>query len=106
MAASSTQAFPKFGDGDVLLIVSTTQYYKLHSQVLSTHSQWFADQIAAKAPPRLNPQARRENAASYRFELQHLPGEEGPGRFIRIVQTSPLLTVSFVELKVHQANVS
>lgn len=94
MAVSSTQGFPKFGDGDVLLIVSTTQYYKLHSQVLSTHSQWFADQIAARPPPRLNAQARRENAASYRFELQNIPGEEGPGRFIRIVQSHPHLPPS------------
>ncbi|KIW10331.1 hypothetical protein PV08_11293 [Exophiala spinifera] len=84
MAGSSTQAFPKFGDGDVLLIISTTQYYKLHSQVLSTHSQWFAEQIAAKPAPRLNAQARRENAAAYRFELQAVPVGEGPGRFIRI----------------------
>ena len=85
MASPSKAGFPKFVDGDVLVIVSTTQYYKLHSQVLTTHSPWFAEQLAAKPPPRLNPQARRENAAAFRFELHRAPGEEGPGQFIRIV---------------------
>ncbi|KAK5554693.1 hypothetical protein LTR46_007419 [Exophiala xenobiotica] len=84
MASPSKAGFPKFVDGDVLVIVSTTQYYKLHSQVLTTHSPWFAEQLAAKPPPRLNPQARRENAAAFRFELHRAPGGEGPGQFIRV----------------------
>lgn len=85
MASPVKSDFPKFVDGDVLVIISTTQYYKLHSQVLQTHSRVFADQFTANPGPRLNAQARRENAAAYRFELAK-PTEDSAGQFLRIVR--------------------
>ncbi|KAI1618002.1 hypothetical protein EDD37DRAFT_251315 [Exophiala viscosa] len=85
MASLPTSDFPKFIDGDVLLIISTTQYYKLHSQVLQAHSPMFAQEMTTRPGPRLNAQARRENAAAYRFELVKKPGDdEDPGQFLRI----------------------
>ncbi|EXJ79855.1 hypothetical protein A1O3_08140 [Capronia epimyces CBS 606.96] len=83
MASAAKSDFPQFLDGDVLLVVSTTQTYKLHSQVLSTHSVFFAQEIAAKPPPRLNAQARRDRAAAYRFEYV-TPFETGEiGKWVR-----------------------
>ncbi|KAK4936316.1 hypothetical protein LTR10_022793 [Elasticomyces elasticus] len=85
MESPPTSAFPKFVDGDVLIIISTTQYYKLHSQVLQAHSPMFAQEMKNNPGPRLNAQARRENAAAYRFELAREPGNlESPGQFLRI----------------------
>jgi hypothetical protein len=86
MASPVKSDFPKFLDGDVLLIISPTQYYKLHSQVLSTHSTFFAESIATKPGPKLNAQARREHAAAYRFEFQPggVPGKFG--EFLRVVR--------------------
>ena len=85
MASPPKSDFPKFVDGDVLLVISTTQYYKLHSQVLCAHSTFFQEQIAAKPAARLNAQARRENAATYRFEWLQSQQEEQLGQFIRQV---------------------
>lgn len=101
MASPPKSTFPKFLDGDVLIIVTPTQYYKLHSQVLSSHSSWFAEQIGAKPGPRLNAQARRENAAAYRFEFQPASVAGEVGSFERVVWTlswqrepfGPLLTL-------------
>ncbi|EXJ83915.1 hypothetical protein A1O1_07544 [Capronia coronata CBS 617.96] len=83
MASTVKSGFPQFLDGDVLLIVSTTQQYKLHSQVLSTHSAFFADAIAAKPGPRLNAQARRDRAAAYRFEYVASSEKGEPGQWVR-----------------------
>ena len=77
--------FPNFVDGDVLLVISTTQYYKLHSQVLCAHSNFFHEQISAKPGARLNAQARRENAAAYRFEWLQSHQQNDFGQFIRQV---------------------
>ncbi|OAP57108.1 hypothetical protein AYL99_09221 [Fonsecaea erecta] len=84
MASPSKSDFPKFLDGDVLIIISSTQVYKLHSQVLSAHSSFFAQQIAAKPGPRLNAQARRDNAVAYRFEFKRSPAENKFGEFVRV----------------------
>lgn len=86
MASTPTKSdFPKFLDGDVLILISTTQYYKLHSQVLSAHSSFFANEIATKPGPRLNAQARREHAATYRFEFQPSNKEGDFGQLVRAV---------------------
>lgn len=85
MASTPRSNFPQFLDGDVSLYVSTTQHYKLHSQVLSAHSTFFAKEIAAKPGARLNAQARRENSVAYRFD--HVPSAEKgePGHWVRMV---------------------
>ena len=85
MASPSKSDFPKFRDGDVLVVISPSQYYKLHSQVLSTHSTFFAEQIAAAPGPRLNVKAREEHAAAYRFEWQLATSPNQLGAFIRKV---------------------
>ncbi|KIX98161.1 uncharacterized protein Z520_06241 [Fonsecaea multimorphosa CBS 102226] len=84
MASPTRSDFPKFLDGDVLIIISPSQVYKLHSQVLTTHSTVFAEQIAAQPAPRLNAQARRDNAAAYRFEFKRSSDEDQSGEFIRM----------------------
>ncbi|KAJ9612245.1 hypothetical protein H2200_003842 [Cladophialophora chaetospira] len=82
MAAPPKSTFPHFGDGDVLIIISTTQYYKLHSQVLSAHSSYFADHFTTNPGPRLNAAARRENLPAYRFEFKR-PTDGSFGEFVR-----------------------
>ncbi|KEF61193.1 uncharacterized protein A1O9_02758 [Exophiala aquamarina CBS 119918] len=84
MAASEKSEFPKFIDGDVLVIISTTQMYRLHHQILESHSTYFKNAIAKQPGACLNAQARRDNAPAYRFEW--LPGTTSGtvGRFVRI----------------------
>ena len=85
MASPIKSAFPHFVDGDVLIVVSTTQYYKLHSQVLCAHSTYFSEQITSEPPPRLNAQARRENLPACRFEFKR--SQDGSfGEFVRVVR--------------------
>lgn len=86
MATPTKSEFPHFVDGDILVVISTTQYYKLHSQVLSAHSTYFADQITNKPGPRLTAAARRENHPAYRFEFKRGAGDGGFGEFIRVVR--------------------
>ncbi|OAG35664.1 hypothetical protein AYO21_10135 [Fonsecaea monophora] len=84
MTSPAKSDFPKFVDGDVLIVISPTQVYKLHSQVVATHSSLFAEQIASKPGPRLNAQARRENAAAYRFEFKRAVADNEFGGFVRV----------------------
>lgn len=91
MAASEKSEFPKFIDGDVLVIVSTTQIYRLHHQILESHSTFFKEEIAKYPGARLTAQARRENAPAYRFEWLSDAADGKIGRFVRIV--SELLTI-------------
>lgn len=85
MAASERSEFPKFIDGNVFILVSTTQTYRLHQQVLESHSPFFRREIAKYPGAHLNAQARRDNAAAYHFEwFDETPDSEN-GRFVRIV---------------------
>ncbi|KAL2432447.1 hypothetical protein ABEF95_010998 [Exophiala dermatitidis] len=83
MASAPKSKFPEYLDGDVLLILSSTQQFKLHSQVLSTHSTFFAQEIAAKPAARLTAQARRDHAAAYRFEYAPTSQPDGIGKWVR-----------------------
>ncbi len=85
MATPLKSTFPHFVDGDVLIIISTTQHYKLHSQVLSAHSSFFANEFTSNPGPRLNAAARRESHATYRFEF-HRPTDGSFGQFVRAVR--------------------
>ncbi|OQV02088.1 hypothetical protein CLAIMM_07338 [Cladophialophora immunda] len=84
MASPSKSDFPRFLDGDVLVVISPTQIYKLHSQVLAAHSSVFAEDIASNPGPRLNAQARRDNAVAYRFEFKRALEENQFGEFVRV----------------------
>lgn len=68
MAVPVEKDFPQCADGDVVILLSTMQTYKLHSQVLSRASTFFAEQLSQPAAP-LTYKARREGAGSYHFEL-------------------------------------
>ena len=85
MSSPKQSIFPHFLDGDVIIVVSTTQYYKLHSQVLASHSTYFSDHFVRNPGPRLNAQARRDNLAAYRFEFSR-PLDNSFGEFIRVVR--------------------
>ncbi|KPI41421.1 uncharacterized protein AB675_8989 [Cyphellophora attinorum] len=60
--------FPTCADGDVAVLLSPMKTYKLHSQVLSRFSTFFAEQLD-RDPAFISAKARREGAASYHFEL-------------------------------------
>jgi hypothetical protein len=60
--------FPICADGDVAILLSPMKAYKLHSQVLSRFSTYFAEQLSSD-PAFISAKARREGAASYHFEL-------------------------------------
>ncbi|ETI23370.1 hypothetical protein G647_05171 [Cladophialophora carrionii CBS 160.54] len=97
--AAPKSAFPHFVDGDVLIVISTTQHYKLHSQVLSAHSTYFADHFASRPGPRLNAQARRENLPAYHFEFKRAPDGEF-GEFVRadINESGHMVTAANIPL--------
>jgi hypothetical protein len=87
MASSSAplSGFPHFIDGDVLIVISTTQWYQLHLGVLTARSPYFANQIATKPGARLNAAAIKDHAAPYRFDFQR--GNDGNfGEFVHKVR--------------------
>ena len=100
MATSTKSGFPQFVDGDVLIVVSTTQCYKLHSQVLCAHSAYFSEQLAIKSPTPLNAQARHENLPASRFEFKR--SQDGSfGEFVRVVREN---TTAYEHFRIQKNN--
>src|SRR5690348_6189740 len=85
MATSEMSEFPKFLDGNVFIMVSTTQTYRLHQQVLESHSPFFKKEIAKYPGAHLNAAARRANAPQFHFEWLEPPSDNENGRFVRLV---------------------
>ena len=65
---STTDTFPKYGDGDVSIVISPTRIYQLHSTILKRNSPFFEHELQHPGA-RLTSKARHEGLASYRFEL-------------------------------------
>jgi len=63
--------------------------YRLHHQILASHSTFFRKAIATQPGARLNAQARRENAPAYRFEWSPKTTNVTTGKFVRIVSELP-----------------
>ncbi|KAK5064654.1 hypothetical protein LTR84_000488 [Exophiala bonariae] len=84
MTTSEQSEFPKFRDGNVFIMISTTQTYRLHQQVLESHSTFFKKEIAKYPGAHLNAAARRNNAPQYHFEWLEATSDNDNGRFVRL----------------------
>jgi hypothetical protein len=67
--------FPRFRDGDVLVHLSPTIFYKLHSQVLKRSSSVLEAELS-HGGAQLTAKARRDGFARYRFELGSRAGSD------------------------------
>lgn len=68
MEVPRLEQFPKYDDGDVSIVISSTRIYQLHSSVLKRNSPYFEHELQIPGA-RLTSKARQEGLASYRFEL-------------------------------------
>lgn len=92
--AFKADQFPHFEDGDVMVLLSASRTYQLHSRTLRMHSPFFARLLTEERAAKLSPRAKKEGVKTYyRIELK-LPGEdeEGVGKLnLRVSQhLSPL----------------
>jgi len=80
---SKAETFPNYKDGDVLLVLSQTRHYQLHSRTLRMHSKFFKDMLTDEKAAQLNSKARKEgNCVRYRLELElNSDDEQGVGQF-------------------------
>lgn len=85
--AAEESVFPKFVDGDVLIILSSSRTYYLHSGVLRRNSTTFAKLLDESHAAVLSSKAKKEGVTT-RFRLD-LTGVNGnvPGRFVRRVSS-------------------
>ena len=72
---SGTSVFPTFSDGDVLICLSPTVTYKLHSSILRQHSRLLRDMLQKEAATKLSAQSRREGVA-IQYRLEYLSTDE------------------------------
>jgi hypothetical protein len=87
MEAARASEFPKFSDGDVQVLISSTKTYQLHSATLRRASPFFTYLLDSEAPADLCSPARKAGrSVRYRFELARpvAPGS-GVGVFQRTV---------------------
>jgi hypothetical protein len=68
MEAPRLDDFPKYKDGDVSIVISSTRVYQLHSTILKRNSPYFERELQSPGA-RLTSKARQEGLAAYRFEL-------------------------------------
>ena len=68
MDAPRVDDFPKYKDGDVSIVISSTRIYQLHSTILRRNSRYFERELDSPGA-RLTSKARQEGLAAYRFEL-------------------------------------
>ena len=87
MEASQASDFPKFSDGDVQIVISSTKIYQLHSATLRRASPFFAYLLDCEPPADLCSPARKAGrSVRYRFELSRPAAHEsGVGVFQRTV---------------------
>lgn len=70
MEYAKVSEFPHYSDGDVSIIVAPLKTYQLHSNVLRTQSNYFADVLGADQAATLSAKAKREGVTTqYRFRL-------------------------------------
>lgn len=94
MPASEKSEFPRFLDGNVFIMVSTTQTYRLHQQVLESHSTFFRKEIARYPGAHLNAAAKRNNAPQFHFEWLEDASDDDNGRFVRLVSVFGTRSIS------------
>lgn len=81
--------FPRFTDGDVTIIVSTSRVYRLHSHTLRQKSEYFRHYLQPASATKLTAIARRSGHTPWRFQLYQQSNfdVDASGRFIPIVRT-------------------
>lgn len=86
--ATKESKFPKFADGDVIIILSGSRVYHLHAGVLRRNSTTFAKILDEDHAAVLSHKAKKEGITTrFRLDLTGLVGTL-PGRFVRRVRTS------------------
>lgn len=70
MAVAENSTFPEFGDGDVLIVISGSRQYRLHSQLLRNHSIKMRELLTDEyGPPLTNKSIKKGITVRYRLEL-------------------------------------
>ena len=88
MEAAQGSEFPRFSDGNVEVIISSTKIYQLHSATLRRASPFFACLLDSDPPG--SPARKTGRTVRYRFELTRPVGSgSGIGVFERRVGTPP-----------------
>lgn len=91
LAGSASGSFPRFEDGDVLILLSPTRQYSLHSRTLSLHSSWFKDHLLEETAAQLASKFKRDRGAiRWRFDLQLPEARGGVGRLVPQVRTKKI----------------
>lgn len=71
--------FPNYKDSDVLIVLSQTRQYRLHSHILRLHSDFFKEALTEDRAAQLSSRARKEGkAVRYRLDLE-LDERDGTG---------------------------
>lgn len=71
MSDALENEFPRFNDGDVLVVLSQSRQYQLHSRTLRLHSAFFRRLLTEERATKLSSKARKEGVtATYRVELR------------------------------------
>jgi len=91
MEGAMVADFPKFPDGDVLILLGAVKQYHLHSAILRRHSPYFAYLLDLEGPAKLTTATRhRPFAVLYCFELiRPADPKNGVGHFERKVGGPP-----------------
>jgi hypothetical protein len=89
METAQGSEFPRFSDGDVQVVISSTKIYQLHSATLRRASPFFANLLDSEPLVNLCSPARKiGHTVRYRFELARPVGPgSGVGVFERRVGT-------------------
>ena len=70
MASALVSEFPKYLDGDVIIVITSTKTYQLHASILRRNSPFFAQLLTEQAAAHLLPRAVRAGVTvRYRAEL-------------------------------------
>jgi hypothetical protein len=87
MEATQASQFPRFSDGDVQVVISSTKLYQLHSATLRRASPFFAYLLDSEPAAELCSPARKAGrSVRYRFELaKPVTPASGVGIFQRTV---------------------
>ena len=95
---SAPNEFPTFHDGDVLICLTESRQYKLHSRTLRMHSDYFRRQLTDSTAAQLTNKAKRESAPRWRLDLCLNDTDSSTGEFIVQVSDdfSHVLNASYV----------
>lgn len=94
MEGTQASDFPRFKDGDTLIVLTTSRTFQLHSNVLRRHSETFAHLLAEESGLYLTPKAKKDGMVlRYRLDYTKSSGAIY-GQFRRGVRT--LIVVNFV----------